>query len=71
MQAANFISFAALPPLLLHSEPNYSFAALPPLKLYSEPDYHYGSPMAKEILVTLNTAKVTFWLSVCPKLTVG
>lgn len=50
MQAANFISFEALPPLNLHSEP----------------DYHYmGSPMAKEILVTLNTAKVTFWLSVC------
>lgn len=55
MQAANFISFEALPPLNLHSEP----------------DYHYGSPMAKEILVTLNTAKVTFWLSVCPNLTVG
>lgn len=54
MQAANFISFAALRPLLLHSEP----------------DYHGGSPMAKEILVTLNTAKVT-WLSVCPDLTVG
>ena len=50
MQTANFISFAALPPLLLHSEP----------------DYHDGSPMAKEILVTLNTAKVTFSLFCVP-----
>ena len=55
MEAAHFISFAALPPLQLHSEP----------------DFHYRSPMAKEIMVSLNTAKVTFWLSVCPKMIVG
>lgn len=45
-----------------------SFSGLPPLN--AGPDFHHSCPMAEEIMISLNTVKLAFWLSVCPKMIV-